>query len=374
MSTTVDYYELLECERGADGATLKSAYRKLAMKYHPDKNAGCKDSEAKFKAVSEAYEVLKDPQKRAAYDRYGHAAFQNGGGGGGGSQDFSGFSDIFESVFGEFMGGGRGGGRSQQRRGADLRYDMEVSLEEAFHGKQTEITVDVSAECDTCHGSGAKPGTHASTCRQCNGHGKVRAQQGFFVVERACPVCQGAGEIIADPCADCRGDGRVDKTKTLQVNVPPGVDEGTRIRLSGEGEAGPRGSPAGDLYIFLHIKRHALFEREGTTLFARAPISFTTAALGGALSIPGLDGRTHEIKIPAGIQSGKQLRQRGAGMPVLQGRGQGDLVIQIDVETPTKLSTRQRELLEMFRETETGDECPASQGFFAKLKGVFAAE
>lgn len=376
MSTTVDYYELLECERTADGATLKSAYRKLAMKYHPDKNAGCKDSEAKFKAVSEAYEVLKDPQKRAAYDRYGHAAFQNGGGGGGGGggQDFSGFSDIFESVFGEFMGGGRGGGRTQQRRGADLRYDMEVSLEEAFHGKATEITVDVSAQCDTCHGSGAKPGTHASTCRHCNGHGKVRAQQGFFVVERACPVCQGSGQIIADPCPDCRGEGRIDKTKTLSVNVPPGVDEGTRIRLSGEGEAGPRGSPAGDLYIFLHIKRHAIFEREGTTLFARAPISFTTAALGGALSIPGLDGRTHEIKIPAGIQSGKQLRQRGAGMPVLQGRGQGDLVIQIEVETPTKLSVRQRELLELFRETETGDECPESQGFFAKLKGVFAAD
>ena len=374
MSTTVDYYELLECERTADGATLKSSYRKLAMKYHPDKNAGCKDSESRFKAISEAYDVLKDPQKRAAYDRYGHAAFQNGGGGGGGAQDFSGFSDIFESVFGEFMGGGRGGGRGQQRRGADLRYDMEVTLEEAFHGKQTEITVDVSTQCDTCHGSGAKPGTHASTCRQCNGHGKVRAQQGFFVVERACPVCQGAGEIIADPCPDCRGEGRIDKTKTLSVTVPPGVDEGTRIRLSGEGEAGPRGAPAGDLYIFLHVSRHALFEREGTTLFARAPISFTTASLGGALSIPGLDGRTHEIKIPAGIQSGKQLRQRGAGMPVLQGRGQGDLVIQIDVETPTKLSVRQRELLELFRETETGDECPASQGFFAKLKGVFAAE
>jgi len=373
MSTTVDYYELLECERNADGATIKSSYRKLAMKYHPDKNAGCKDSEARFKAISEAYDVLKDPQKRAAYDRYGHAAFQNGGGGAG-PQDFGGFSDIFESVFGEFMNGGRGGGRQQQRRGADLRYDMEVSLEEAFHGKATEITVDVSAQCDTCHGSGAKPGTHASTCRQCNGHGKVRAQQGFFVVERACPVCQGAGEIIADPCLDCRGDGRIDKTKTLAVNVPPGVDEGTRIRLSGEGEAGPRGAPAGDLYIFLHIKRHAIFEREGTTLFARAPISFTTAALGGALSIPGLDGRTHEVKIPAGIQSGKQLRQRGAGMPVLQGRGHGDLVIQIDVETPTRLTTRQRELLELFRETETGDECPASQGFFAKLKGVFAGE
>jgi len=374
MSTTVDYYELLECERNADGATIKSSYRKLAMKYHPDKNAGCKDSEARFKAISEAYDVLKDPQKRAAYDRFGHAAFQNGGGGGGGAQDFGGFSDIFESVFGEFMNGGRGGGRQQQRRGADLRYDMEVTLEEAYHGKATEITVDVSAQCDNCHGSGAKPGTHASTCRHCNGHGKVRAQQGFFVVERACPVCQGSGEIIADPCPDCRGDGRIEKTKTLSVNVPPGVDEGTRIRLSGEGEAGPRGAPPGDLYIFLHVARHPIFEREGTTLFARAPISFTTAALGGTLSIPGLDGTRHDIKIPAGIQSGKQLRQRGAGMPVLQGRGQGDLVIQIEVETPTKLSTRQRELLELFRETETGDECPESQGFFAKLKSVFAGE
>ena len=375
MSTTVDYYELLECERNADGATIKSSYRKLAMKYHPDKNAGCKDSEARFKAISEAYDVLKDPQKRAAYDRFGHAAFQNGGGGGGGgAQDFGGFSDIFESVFGEFMNGGRGGGRQQQRRGADLRYDMEVTLEEAYHGKATEITVDVSAQCDTCHGSGAKPGTHASTCRHCNGHGKVRAQQGFLVVERACPVCQGSGEIIADPCPDCRGEGRIEKTKTLSVNVPPGVDEGTRIRLSGEGEAGPRGAPPGDLYIFLHVARHPIFEREGTTLFARAPISFTTAALGGTLSIPGLDGARHDIKIPAGIQSGQQLRQRGAGMPVLQGRGQGDLVIQIEVETPTKLSTRQRELLELFRETETGDECPESQGFFAKLKSVFAGE
>ena len=374
MSTQVDYYELLECERTADAAMIKSSYRKLAMKYHPDKNAGCKDSESKFKAVSEAYDVLKDPQKRAAYDRYGHAAFQQGGGGG--AQDFGGFSDIFESVFGEFMGGGRsgGGGRAPARRGADLRYDMEISLEEAYHGKSTEVTVDVSAQCDTCQGSGARPGTHAQTCRQCAGHGKVRAQQGFFVVERACPVCQGTGEMIADPCPDCRGDGRVEKTKTLSVNVPPGVDEGTRIRLANEGEAGPRGAPAGDLYIFLHLKRHAIFEREGTTLFARAPISFTTAALGGHLSIPGLDGETHEIKIPAGIQSGKQLRQRGVGMPVLQGRGHGDLVIQVEVETPTKLSLRQKELLEMFRETETGDECPASQGFFAKLKGVFAGE
>ena len=367
MSTQIDYYELLECERTADAGTLKTSYRKLAMKYHPDKNAGCKDSEAKFKAVSEAYDVLRDPQKRAAYDRFGHAAFQNGGGQAG-AQDFGGFSDIFESVFGEFMGGQQRGGRQAQRRGADLRYDMEVTLEEAYHGRSSEITVDVSAPCETCHGSGATPGTHAATCRQCAGHGKVRAQQGFFVVERTCPVCQGSGEMIADPCRDCRGEGRVEKTKTLAVTVPPGVDEGTRIRLSGEGEAGARGAPPGDLYIFLHVKRHALFERDGTTLFARAPVSFTAAALGGALQIPGLDGRTHEVKIPAGIQSGKQLRQRGAGMPVLQGRGHGDLVVQIDVETPTKLSTRQRELLEMFRETETGDECPASQGFFAKLK------
>ncbi|TCP72520.1 molecular chaperone DnaJ [Sphingomonas sp. PP-CE-1G-424] len=377
MSTQTDYYELLECERTADAGTIKSSYRKLAMKYHPDKNAGCKDSEAQFKAVSEAYECLKDPQKRAAYDRFGHAAFQNGGGGGHGSgaQDFGGFSDIFESVFGEFMGGAqRGGGRSAARRGADLRYDMEVSLEEAFHGKTTEITIDVSALCDTCDGSGAKAGTRAKTCQHCGGHGKVRAQQGFFVVERACPVCNGAGEVIADPCPDCRGEGRVEKTKTLSINVPPGVDEGTRIRMSGEGEAGARGAPSGDLYIFLHVTKHNLFEREGTTLFARAPISFTVASLGGSLSIPGLDGRTHEVKIPAGIQSGKQLRQRGAGMPVLQGRGHGDLVVQIDVETPTRLSNRQKELLEMFRETETGDECPASQGFFAKLKGVFAGE
>jgi molecular chaperone DnaJ len=370
MSTEVDYYQLLECERTADGATLKSAYRKLAMKYHPDRNAGCKDSEAKFKAISEAYEVLKDPQKRAAYDRYGHAAFrQGGGGGGGGAQDFGGFSDIFESVFGEFMGG-RGGGRAGPRRGADLRYDMEITLDEAFHGKATEITVDVSSACGPCGGSGAKPGTSAKTCTTCAGHGKVRAQQGFFVVERACPTCHGAGQVISDPCPACHGEGRVEQTKTLTVNVPPGVDEGTRIRLTGEGEAGARGAPAGDLYIFMHVKRHPLFEREGTTLYARAPISFTTAALGGEIEIPGLDGDVRTVRIPAGIQSGRELRQRGAGMPVLQGRGFGDLVVQVEVETPTRLSAKQRELLEAFRETETGDECPESQGFFAKLKAA----
>ena len=368
--TEIDFYELLECERGADDATLKSAYRKLAMKYHPDKNGGCKDHEAKFKAISEAYDVLKDPQKRAAYDRFGHAAFRGGHGGHAGAQDFGAFSDIFENIFGEFMGGGRGGGGQSARRGADLRYDMEITLEEAFSGKSVDITVDVSATCDKCSGSGARPGTAAKGCKTCAGVGKVRAQQGFFVVERTCPTCHGAGQVIADPCPACRGDGRLDKTKTLTVTIPPGVDEGTRIRLGGEGEAGARGGPQGDLYIFLHISRHPIFEREGTTLYARAPISFTTAALGGAIEIPGLDGEISEVRIAPGTQSGREVRQRGAGMPVLQGRGRGDLVIRIEVETPTRLSARQRELLEEFQSTETGQESPQSAGFFAKLKSA----
>lgn len=359
-----DFYELLEVERTADDGTIKSSYRRLAMRFHPDKNPGCDESEGKFKAISEAYECLKDPQKRAAYDRYGKAGFQNGGGGG--AQDFGGFADIFDNIF--------GGGRQRQsgpQRGADLRYDMEITLEDAFHGKATEITVEVSALCEPCDGAGAKPGTSAKTCTTCNGHGKVRAQQGFFVVERACPTCHGAGKVISDPCTSCRGEGRVDRQKTLSVNVPAGVDEGTRIRLTGEGEAGARNAPPGDLYIFLHVTRHAIFERDGTTLFARTPISFTTAALGGSIGIPGLDGVRHDIRIPVGIQSGKQLRQRGAGMPVLNGRGRGDLVIQVEVETPTKLNTRQKELLEAFRETETGEECPKTAGFFDKLKSVF---
>lgn len=372
MTTEVDFYELLECERTADEATLKSAYRKLAIKYHPDKNDGCKDSEAKFKAINEAYDVLKDPQKRAAYDRFGHAAFKNGGmGGGGGAQDFGAFSDIFENIFGEFMGGGRAGTRAP-RRGADLRYDMEIGLEDAFRGKSTEITIDVSASCDTCNGTGSKKGTAAKSCATCHGAGKVRAQQGFFVVERTCPSCHGAGQVIADPCGSCRGEGRVEKTKTLTVNIPTGVDEGTRVRLSGEGEAGLRGAPPGDLYIFLHVARHPIFEREGTTLYARAPISFTTASLGGEIAIPGPDGERHMIRIPPGTQSGRELRQRGAGMPVLQGRGRGDLVIRIEVETPTRLTQRQRELLEEFRKTETGEESPQTMGFFQKVKSALA--
>ncbi|WP_447764995.1 molecular chaperone DnaJ [Sphingopyxis panaciterrae] len=372
MSLDIDYYELLECERTADDATLKASYRKLAMKYHPDKNPGCDNSEARFKAISEAYDCLKDPQKRAAYDRFGKDAFKNGGfgGAGGGNADFGDIGDIFESIFGSAFGGG---GRQQRgpARGADLRYDMEIKLEDAHAGCTREIQVDVAARCEACDGSGAKPGTQTHRCSTCAGHGKVRAQQGFFMVERTCPTCQGAGEVIADPCNTCHGEGRVDRRKTLTVNIPAGVDEGTRIRLSGEGESGARGAAPGDLYIFLHMARHKVFEREGTTLFTRAPISFTTAALGGSIAIPGLDGKKHEISIPVGIQSGKQLRQRGAGMPVLNGRGHGDLVVQIDVETPTKLSARQKELLAEFRETETGDECPASQGFFGRIKEMW---
>ena len=366
--TDIDFYELLECERTADGATIKSSYRRLAMVHHPDRNPGNAEAETRFKAISEAYDCLKDPQKRAAYDQYGHAAFRNGGGGQ--SQGFEGFSDIFESVFGDFMGGGRQQ-RGGPRRGADLRYDLEISLEESFNGKTVPVTIDVAAPCAVCDGTGAKPGTSAKTCATCAGHGKVRAQQGFFVVERACPTCHGAGQVIADPCTACRGEGRVDKEKTLEVKIPAGVDEGTRIRISGEGEAGGRGAPPGDLYIFLHVKQHAYFVREGTTLAVRAPISFTTAALGGEIEVPGIDGDTVTVKIPAGIQSGKQLRHRGSGMTVLNQRGRGDLVIEIAVETPTKLTARQKELLAEFRETETGDETPASTGFFDKFKGMF---
>lgn len=369
MSVEVDYYELLEVERGADDAAIKSSYRKLAMRWHPDKNPGDAEAEARFKAISEAYDCLKDPQKRAAYDRFGHAAFQNGGMGGGAGGPGSGFSDlgdIFETIFGSAFGGG--GGRQQARRGADLRYDMEVTLEEAFHGKQAQIEIEVAAACEPCNGSGSEPGTGTRRCNLCGGHGQVRAQQGFFMVERTCPTCHGRGEVIEKPCRKCGGEGRVDKAQKLDVTIPPGVDTGTRIRLSGQGEAGPFGAPSGDLYIFVHVRRHAVFERDGTTLLTRVPITFTTAALGGEIELPGIDGERHTVPIPAGIQSGKQLRRRGAGMPVLQGRGRGDLVMEITVETPTKLTARQKELLRELQATETGDECPESKGFFDKLK------
>jgi molecular chaperone DnaJ len=369
-----DYYSLLQVERGADEKAIKSAYRRLAMECHPDRNGGCPDATARFKAISEAYDCLKDPQKRAAYDRFGHAAFRQSGFGGanGGAQDFGSFSDIFENIFGEFMhNGGQGDRRRNAMRGSDLRYDLEVTLEDAYSGRTVDLQVDTTVRCEPCGGSGAKPGTSARTCNMCEGRGQVRARQGFFVIEQTCPTCRGVGQVIADPCDSCRGEGRAEKRRALQVNIPAGVDEGTRIRLSGEGEAGVRGGPPGDLYIFVHLARHTVFQRDGTTLFARCPVSITVAALGGAIEVPGLDRQKHEVKIPAGIQSGKQLRIRGAGMPVLNARSHGDMVIQVDVETPTKLSAKQRELLEEFRRTETGDECPASKSFFSKLKGLF---
>ena len=373
MSAEIDFYELLEVERSADDKTIKSSFRRLAMRFHPDKNPGDESAEARFKQINAAYAVLSDPQKRAAYDRYGHAAFQQGGpgaggGGFGGGAEFGDLGDIFETIFGGAFGGG---GRQQARRGADLRYDMEITLEDAFHGKTTEISVEVSQKCEPCGGSGATPGTSARRCNMCGGHGKVRAQQGFFMVERACPTCHGRGEVIESPCRSCRGEGRVDAAQRLEVQVPPGVDNGTRIRLAGKGEAGPFGAPPGDLYIFLHVKAHKVFERDSTTLMTRAPISFTTAALGGTIELPGLDGAKHVIEIPAGIQSGKQLRKRGAGMPVLQGRGAGDLVIEIHVETPTKLSARQRELLREFQGSETGDESPQTKGFFDRIRDAW---
>ena len=376
MSVEIDFYELLEVTRDANEATLKSSYRKLAMKYHPDKNPGNAEAEARFKQISEAYDVLKDPQKRAAYDRFGHEAFRQGGMGnagggfGGGGAEFNDIGDIFESIFGNAFGAG-GGGQRQPRRGADLRYDLEIDLTDAFHGKTVEIDVEVAVGCEPCKGSGAEPGTGKRRCNMCGGHGKVRAQQGFFMVERVCPTCQGRGEVIEKPCKACRGEGRVDQRQKLEVTIPPGVDTGTRIRLAGKGEAGPQGAPSGDLYIFLHLRRHAVFDREGTTLITHVPISFTTAALGGEIEIPGLDGAKHTITIPAGIQTGKQLRKRGAGMPVLNGRGVGDLVIEVVVRTPEKLSAKQKELLRELQATETGDECPEVKSFVDRLKGMW---
>ena len=370
-----DYYELLGVARTADDKTIKAAYRRLAMECHPDRHGGCSDQEAKFKALSEAYDCLKDPQKRAAYDRFGKAAFQNGAGGNpfgaGAGGGFEGFSDIFSSIFGEFMD--PRGQRQNAARGADLRYDLEMSLEEAFAGAAKTITIEALAKCEGCEGRGAQGSSRAARCGTCGGAGKVRAQQGFFVVERMCPGCMGSGETIADPCPACDGEGRALKRRKLNVNIPAGVDEGTRIRVAGEGEAGLRGHAPGDLYIFVHMKRHGIFQREGTTLVAECPVSFTTAALGGSITVPGVDGERIEIKIPAGIQSGETLRQRGAGMSVLNGRGRGDLVTRILVETPTRMSAKQKELLAAFRETETGDECPASRSFFRRIKEILGA-
>ncbi|MCB8840070.1 molecular chaperone DnaJ [Aurantimonas sp. VKM B-3413] len=372
-----DYYEMLGVSREVDEKGLKSAFRKLAMQYHPDRNPGDTQAEVKFKELGEAYEVLKDPQKRAAYDRFGHAAFQNGGGGaaGGFRGDFaSSMADIFDDIFGEMMGGrarGRQAGGSGRERGSDLRYNMEISLEEAFAGKTAEIGVPTTIQCDECAGSGAEPGTSPQACPTCGGVGRVRAAQGFFSIERTCPACQGRGQVITDPCGKCGGDGRLPEERTLSVNIPAGIEDGTRIRLAGEGEAGLRGGPAGDLYIFLSIKPHEFFQRDGADLFCKAPVSMVTAALGGHFDVTTLDGNTSRVKVPEGTQTGKQFRLRGKGMPVLRSGQAGDLFIQVAVETPQNLSRRQRELLEEFEQISSSENSPQSNGFFARMKEFF---
>ncbi|PPC87674.1 MAG: molecular chaperone DnaJ [Hyphomicrobium sp.] len=377
-----DYYEILGVSRGAGDQDLKSAYRRLAKDFHPDRNAGDKDAERKFKEVNEAYEALKDPQKRAAYDQFGHAAFEGGMGGRGGQGGFgpdfaSSMSDIFDDLFGEFMGGRRGGGqpgarqRTGRERGADLRYNLEITLAEAYAGKTAQIRVPASVSCETCDGSGAKPGTKAKTCGTCGGAGKVRTSQGFFTIERPCPACQGRGETIEDPCQACSGSGRVTKERTLSVNIPAGVEDGTRIRLAGEGEAGLRGGPTGDLYIFLSIKSHEFFQRDGSDVFCKVPIAMTTAALGGQIDVPTLEGVTTRVKIPEGTESGKQFRLKGKGMPVLRSKVTGDMYIEVDVETPKNLTRRQRELLEEFEKASHKETSPESAGFFSRVKEFF---
>ena len=371
--TKADYYELLGVQKGADSKELKSAFRKLAMKHHPDRNPGDAGAEKRFKELNEAYEVLKDDQKRAAYDQFGHAAFENGGGGFGGAAA-GGFSDIFEDIFGEMMGGRRGGSRSGGReRGADLRYNMEVSLEDAHDGKTAEISVPTAVSCEQCSGSGAKPGSSPATCGSCGGNGRVRASQGFFSIERTCPECQGRGEVISDPCSDCSGQGRVTREKTLSVDIPKGIEDGVRIRLASEGEAGARGGPSGDLYIFLTVKPHEFFQRDGADLFCRIPISMMTAALGGQFEVTGLDGAKSRVKVPEGTQTGKQFRLRNKGMPVMRSSDHGDLYIQVVTETPQKLSRRQRELLEEFEELSSAENSPESTGFFSRMKQFLGA-
>lgn len=372
--TKRDYYETLGVDREADEAAIKKAFRNLAKELHPDRNPGNEEAEQSFKEVNEAYEALKDPQKRAAYDRFGHAAFENGMGAGahGFGTDFSAsMSEIFDDLFGEFMGGRRGRQRSSRERGGDLRYNMEISLAEAYAGKTAEIRVPTSVTCEPCGGSGASPGSYPVTCNTCGGAGKVRASQGFFTLERTCPACHGRGEVIEDPCDECSGSGRVTNERMLSVNIPAGVEDGTRIRLAGEGEAGIRSGPAGDLYIFLSLQPHEFFQRDGADIFCRVPIAMTTAALGGQIEVPTVEGGRTRVKVPEGTESGRQFRLRGKGMPVLRSNSTGDMYIQVEVETPKNLSRRQRELLKEFEKTATESTSPESSGFFARVKEFF---
>jgi molecular chaperone DnaJ len=364
-----DYYEVLGVARTCTEVELKAAFRKLAMQHHPDRNPGDKDCEHKFKEINEAYDVLKDGDKRAAYDRFGHAAFEHGGGMGAGgfSADFgSAFADIFEGIFG-MPGGGRG--RSSGReRGSDLRYNMEITLEDAFSGKAAQIRIPTSVTCEACSGSGAKAGTKPKACASCGGMGKIRHAQGFFTLERTCPTCQGRGQVIDDPCKACGGGGRVTRERNLSVNIPSGVEDGTRIRLAGEGEAGLRGGPPGDLYIFLSITPHEFFQRDGADLHCRVPVSMVSAALGGEFEVPAIDGSKARVKIPPGTQTGRRFRLSSKGMPVLRSKQTGDMYVQVSVETPQNLSKKQRELLAEFEKLSSADTQPESTGFFGRVK------
>ena len=376
-----DYYEILGVAKGASADEIKKGYRTKAKELHPDRNADNPKAEAQFKEANEAYEVLKNADKKAAYDRYGHAAFEGGMGGGGqrpggfgggGQGDFSSaFSDVFDDLFGDFMGQrGAGGGGRRAARGADLRYNLGISLEDAFTGLQKSINVPTSVACDSCSGTGAEGGAERTTCPTCSGMGKVRAQQGFFTVERTCPTCSGMGQIVKNPCKSCRGAGRLEKERALSVNIPAGVETGTRIRLAGEGEAGMRGGPSGDLYIFIEVQDHELFERDGPNLFCRVPVSMSTAALGGSIEVPTIDGGRGRVQIPSGSQSGRQMRLRGKGMPPLRGGGTGDMIIELAVETPVNLTSRQKELLQEF-EKESENNNPESSSFFSSVKSFW---
>ena len=367
-----DYYDVLGVSKAASAEEIKKAYRQKAKELHPDRNSDNPNAESQFKEANEAYEVLKDADKKAAYDRFGHAAFEGGMGGGGrggmgGGGDFaSAFSDVFDDLFGDMMGG-RGGRGQRATRGSDLRYNLRVTLEEAYAGLQKTINVPTAVTCDTCQGSGSEGGAEPQTCPTCSGMGKVRAQQGFFTVERTCPTCGGMGQIIKNPCKSCGGAGRVERERALSVNIPAGVETGTRIRLAGEGEAGLRGGPPGDLYIFIEVAEHALFQREATELYCRVPVSLSSAALGGDIEVPTIDGGRSRVKIPAGSQSGRQMRLRGKGMPALRGGGTGDMYIELSVETPVNLTSRQKELLREF-EKLSEDNHPESSSFLGKVK------
>ena len=369
-----DYYDVLGIIKSASPEDIKSAYRKLAVKYHPDKNPGDKAAEDKFKEASEAYGILSDKSKKENYDNFGHAAFENGGGGQGGFGGFGGsdFSDIFEDFFGDFGGGGRRGNkRSSSNRGSDLRYDLSITLEEAYSGKKQNIQFSSSDKCSTCKGSGSKPGFSADRCTYCGGNGRVRSNQGFFTVQQTCPQCSGSGEEITNPCTDCGGSGNKQTSKKISVTIPKGVDDGTRIRLAGKGEAGSRGGANGDLYLFINVKSHDLFKRSDENLFFECPISIADAALGTTIQIPTIDGGKAKIKIPEGTQSGKQFRLREKGMPYMRGSGNGDLYVQINTEVPISLNKEQKELLEKFREIENEKSNPSIKQFFKKAKNFW---